>query len=61
VVVQIHVPVLDAAPKPLDEDVVQRPTTAVHTDLNALCLQAVCSSMLVNWQLWSELKISGLP
>ena len=33
---QIHVLVLDAAPEPLDEDVVEGPTPAIHADHHAL-------------------------
>ena len=41
VAVEVHVFMLDAAPKPLHKDVVVRPAPTVHTDGNALAFQNV--------------------
>ena len=41
VIVQINVLILHAAPKPLDKNIVQRPASVVHADLDALRLQTI--------------------
>lgn len=41
VIVQINVLILHAAPEPLDKNIVQRPASAVHADLDALRLQTI--------------------
>src|SRR5690349_4646245 len=45
VTLQVHVLMLDAAPQPFDEDVVQRPTTPVHADGYAFALKHAYESM----------------
>ena len=53
---QIDLLVFDAAPQPLDEDVVAPSAFAVHADGDA-----VIGKQPVNCEPWSVLKISGLP
>ena len=47
--VQIEVFILHGAPEPFDEDIVERPTTAIHADGNAVVLEdghpCVCSEL----------------
>ena len=41
IVFDVDVFVLDAAPKTLDEDIVERPTTTIHADLDVGFLETV--------------------
>src|SRR5437016_14212640 len=55
---QVNLLVFEAAPQPLDEDVVHAAPLAIVTS----CLFSTpVKSSLVNWPPWSVLKISGRP
>ena len=50
-----------AAPHPLDEDIVQPPPAAVHADAHAGGFQVVGKRRAGELRRWSVLKISGRP
>jgi len=59
---EIDLLIFGRPPKPLDEDIVIRhaPLPSIEMAISAFFNTAV-KSMDVNWDPWSELKMSGLP
>ena len=66
---EVDLLIFEAAPQPLDEDVVHAPAFAVHADRDAMPLQGAgevvageLATPSLRWgRLWSVLKISGRP
>ena len=53
--------VFEAAPQPLDEDIVHPAAAPVHGDADAGIFSVVVKAKLVNCERWSVLKVSGPP